>query len=178
MVAFCPKLTCLAKHKPSTCLQGSGWFSRSNHLPTGDKLNWTSSAFPRLHATDAKNEKWIRFLDLILSSSEHHAGIQSGICIALLTMHYYRWSWLVWNEPPLLSGPLLPRWSHNRLECKANRLWSPSQYLPTSIEESATAATNLWACNALNLGVEFFFFNTQQIQALLSFLFCFAPSFH
>jgi hypothetical protein len=31
-------------------------------------------------------------------------------------------------------------------------------------------------CNTLNLGVDFFFFYTHQIQALLSFLFRFAPS--
>jgi hypothetical protein len=32
-------------------------------------------------------------------------------------------------------------------------------------------------CNALNLGVEFFLLFTHQIQALLYFLFRFAPSF-
>jgi hypothetical protein len=31
MVASCPKLTCPAKHKPSTCIQGSGWFSQYDH---------------------------------------------------------------------------------------------------------------------------------------------------
>jgi hypothetical protein len=34
-----PNLTCLAKHKPSTCLLGSGWFSQSDHLSAGDKPN-------------------------------------------------------------------------------------------------------------------------------------------
>jgi hypothetical protein len=39
MVASCPNLTCLAKHKPSTCLQESGWFSLSDNLSAGGKLN-------------------------------------------------------------------------------------------------------------------------------------------
>jgi hypothetical protein len=39
MVASCPNLSCLAKHKLSTCLQESGWFSQSDHLSAGDKLN-------------------------------------------------------------------------------------------------------------------------------------------
>jgi hypothetical protein len=39
MVASYPNLTCLAKHKPSTYLQESGWFSLSDHLSAGDKLN-------------------------------------------------------------------------------------------------------------------------------------------
>jgi hypothetical protein len=119
-VAFCPNLTCFAKHKLSTYLQGSGWFSQFDHLSAGDKLNWTSSAYLKLHPTATKSEKWIGFPDLILSSLERHASIQSETYIILPTLHYYRWSWLVWNEKPLSSGPLLPRWSHNRLECGAN----------------------------------------------------------
>jgi hypothetical protein len=39
MVASCPNLTCLAKHKLSTYPQESGWFSQSDHLSAGDKLN-------------------------------------------------------------------------------------------------------------------------------------------
>jgi hypothetical protein len=39
MVAFYPNLTCLAKHKLLTYLQGSGWFSQSDHLFAGHKLN-------------------------------------------------------------------------------------------------------------------------------------------
>jgi hypothetical protein len=39
MVASCPNLTCLAMHKLSTCPQESGWFSLSDHLSMGDKLN-------------------------------------------------------------------------------------------------------------------------------------------
>jgi hypothetical protein len=85
----------------------------------GDKTNWNLDACPRLHATAAKSEKWSRFPGPILSFSEHHASRQSRTCITLPTLHYYSWSWPVWNEPPSLSGPLLPRWSHNRLECKA-----------------------------------------------------------
>jgi hypothetical protein len=38
MVASCPNLTCLAKHKLSTYLQESGWFSLFDHLFAGDKL--------------------------------------------------------------------------------------------------------------------------------------------
>jgi hypothetical protein len=38
-VPFCPNLTYPTKHMPSTCLQGSGWFSQSDHLFAGDKLN-------------------------------------------------------------------------------------------------------------------------------------------
>jgi hypothetical protein len=38
-VASCPNLTCLAKHKLSTYYQESGWFSLSDRLSTGDKLN-------------------------------------------------------------------------------------------------------------------------------------------
>jgi hypothetical protein len=39
MVASCPNLTCFAKHKPSICLQESGWFSLSDHQSIGGKLN-------------------------------------------------------------------------------------------------------------------------------------------
>jgi hypothetical protein len=39
MVASCPNLAGLAKHKLSTYPQESGWFSQSGHLSTGDKLN-------------------------------------------------------------------------------------------------------------------------------------------
>jgi hypothetical protein len=39
MVASCPILTSLAKHKLSTYLQESGWFSQSDHLSAGGKLN-------------------------------------------------------------------------------------------------------------------------------------------
>jgi hypothetical protein len=39
MVASCPNPTCLAMHKLSTYLQESGWFSLSDHLSAGDKLN-------------------------------------------------------------------------------------------------------------------------------------------
>jgi hypothetical protein len=35
----------------------------------------------------------------------------------------------------------------------------------------------LQVCNVLNLGVDFFFFNTHQIQAVLSFLFPFRSFF-
>jgi hypothetical protein len=121
-VAFCPNLTCLAMHKLSTYLQESGWFSQSDHLSVGDKLNWTSNVCLMLHATAAKNEKWIGYLCLILSSLEHHVSIQSKTYIVLPTLHGYRWSWLVWNGPPLSSGPLLPRCSHNQHECEADRL--------------------------------------------------------
>jgi hypothetical protein len=67
-VAFCPNLTDLAKHKLSTYPQGSDWYSQSNHLSMGDKVNWTSNVCPKLHATTAKNEKWIGFLGRTLSS--------------------------------------------------------------------------------------------------------------
>jgi hypothetical protein len=112
-VASCPNLTCLAKHKLSTYLQESGWFSQSDHLSMGDKLNWTSSLYPKLHVAAARSEKWTRCLYPILSSLECHASTQSETCIILPTLRCYRWSWLVWNGPPLLNGPLLPRWSHN-----------------------------------------------------------------
>jgi hypothetical protein len=39
MVASCVNLTGLAKHKLSTYPQESGWFSQSNHLFAGGKLN-------------------------------------------------------------------------------------------------------------------------------------------
>jgi hypothetical protein len=39
MVASCPNLTGLAKHKLSTYPQESGWFSKSGHMSAGDKLN-------------------------------------------------------------------------------------------------------------------------------------------
>jgi hypothetical protein len=39
MVASYPNLTCLAEHKLSTCLEEYGWFSKSDHLSAGDKLN-------------------------------------------------------------------------------------------------------------------------------------------
>jgi hypothetical protein len=39
MVASCPNLTGLAKHKLSTYPQESGWFSQSSHLSAGGKLN-------------------------------------------------------------------------------------------------------------------------------------------
>jgi hypothetical protein len=125
-VTSCPNLTCLAKHKPSTCLRGSGWFSHFDQLFASDKLNWTSNACPKLRATAAKSEKWIGYPNPILSSLEHHVGIQFGTYIPMPTLNCYRWSWLVWNESPLSSGPLLPRCSHNWLECEENRLWSPS----------------------------------------------------
>jgi hypothetical protein len=57
MVASCLNLTCLAKHKLSTCLQESGWFSLFDYLSAGDKLNCTSSVCPKLHVVAAKNEK-------------------------------------------------------------------------------------------------------------------------
>jgi hypothetical protein len=38
-VASCLNLTCLAMHKPSTCLEESGWFSQSDLLSAGGKLN-------------------------------------------------------------------------------------------------------------------------------------------
>jgi hypothetical protein len=121
-VAFCPNLTCLATHKLWTCLQESGWFSQSDHLFVGDMLNWTSSVCPKLHATAARSEKCIGYLLRIISSFERCASIQSRTYIVLPTLHCYRWSWLVWNEPPLSNGPLPPKWSHNRLECEAGRL--------------------------------------------------------
>jgi hypothetical protein len=74
-VASCPNLTSLAMHKLSSCLQESGWFSLSNHLSVGDKLNWTSSVCLKLHVAAAKNEKWTGCLYLILSSLERHASI-------------------------------------------------------------------------------------------------------
>lgn len=96
-VASCPHLTFLAKHKLSTYLQGYGWFSQFDHLSVGDKLNWTLGPYPKLHATTAKSEKWIGFLDLILSSLEHHVGTVA--------------------EPPKLLGPhapvLIPRTSNS-----------------------------------------------------------------
>jgi hypothetical protein len=122
MIASCPNLTCLAMHKPSTCLQGSGWFSQSDHLSVDDKLNWTSNVYPKLHVAIARNEKWIGCLCRILSSLERHASIQPKTYIVLPTLHFYRWSWLVWNGPPLLNGPLLPRWSRNQHECEADQL--------------------------------------------------------
>jgi hypothetical protein len=39
MVTSCPNLTGLAKHKLSTYPQESSWFSQSDHLSAGDKLN-------------------------------------------------------------------------------------------------------------------------------------------
>jgi hypothetical protein len=39
MVASYPNLICLAKHKLSIYPPESGWFSLSDHLSTGDKLN-------------------------------------------------------------------------------------------------------------------------------------------
>jgi hypothetical protein len=39
MVASCPNLACLAKHKPSTYLQESDRFSLFDHLSAGDKLS-------------------------------------------------------------------------------------------------------------------------------------------
>jgi hypothetical protein len=39
MVASCPNLTCLAKHKLSTYTQESGWFSQSDNLSAGGKVN-------------------------------------------------------------------------------------------------------------------------------------------
>jgi hypothetical protein len=34
-----PNLTCPTKHRPSTCLLGSGRFFQSDHLSAGDKLH-------------------------------------------------------------------------------------------------------------------------------------------
>jgi hypothetical protein len=39
MVASYPNLTCLAKHKLSTCLRESDWFFQYDHLSMGDKQN-------------------------------------------------------------------------------------------------------------------------------------------
>jgi hypothetical protein len=39
MVAPCPNLSCLAKHKLLTYLQESDWFSLFDHLSAGDRLN-------------------------------------------------------------------------------------------------------------------------------------------
>jgi hypothetical protein len=39
MVASCPNLTGLAKHKLSIYPQEFGWFSESGNLSAGDKLN-------------------------------------------------------------------------------------------------------------------------------------------
>jgi hypothetical protein len=39
MVASCPNLSCLAKHKLLTYPQESGWFSLFDRLSAGDKLN-------------------------------------------------------------------------------------------------------------------------------------------
>jgi hypothetical protein len=39
MVSSCPNLTCLVKYQLSTYPQESGWFSQSDHLSMGDKLN-------------------------------------------------------------------------------------------------------------------------------------------
>jgi hypothetical protein len=78
-----PNMTCPAKHRFSTYLQGSGWFFQSNHLSTGDKPNRNSDECPRLHATASKSENWIVFPDRTVSSSEHHVSIQYGTCIPL-----------------------------------------------------------------------------------------------
>jgi hypothetical protein len=149
MVISCPNLSYLTKHKPSTYPPESDWFSRFDHLSTGDKLSWTLSVCPKLHATAAKNERWTGCLYLILSSSERHASTQSETCIVHLTPHCCRWSWLVWNGPPLSNGPLLPRWSRNQYECGANRLWNPFRSHPISTEESTTVATNLQVSDVL-----------------------------
>jgi hypothetical protein len=96
MVISCPNLSCLVKHKPSTYPPEYDWFSLFDHLSTGDKLSWTSSVCPKLHATATKNERWTECLYLILSSLERHASTQSETCIVRPTLHYCRWS--CWYE--------------------------------------------------------------------------------